>query len=193
MTIKKLSLTVFFIALTFSIGLTSINLQTSPFNQAFALEKEINDAIKKACPSYENSNEINGDLINILESCLSESLQTPPTSPPSNSQTIGRNVLNVEWSVRLGAESHFFDNLTVKDENSGVTITIPINKNTGSEYLVIPTGHAYTVTISNEFVLNELIIRGSNDCNVFVKEFDKVACRGIMGQTIQKVSIDFRA
>ena len=190
---KRLGLTIFFVVLTLTIGLTSTNpLSTSTLtNQAQALENKVNEIIKKACPSYENTNEIKGDLIKILESCLPESLQTPPTSPPSNSQTIGRNVLNVEWGIRLGAETHLSDRITVKDENSGASITLPI-KITGSEYLVIPTGNTYTVTISNDFVLGELIIRGSNDCKVFVEEFDKVACRGIMGQTIQKVSIDFR-
>jgi hypothetical protein len=182
------------VVLTLTIGLTSTTpLSTSTLtNQAQALENNVNEIIKKACPSYENTNEIKGDLINILESCLPESLQTPPTSPPSNSQTIGRNVLNVEWSIRQGAESHLTDKITIKDENSGASITLPV-RTTGSEYLVIPTGNTYTVTVSNDFVLGELIIKGSNDCKVFVKEFDKVACRGIMGQTIQKVSIDFRA
>jgi hypothetical protein len=50
---KRLNLTIFFVVLTLSIGLTSINLQSSPDN-AFALDKKINDAIKKACPSYDD-------------------------------------------------------------------------------------------------------------------------------------------
>ena len=77
---KRLNLTIFFVVLTLSIGLTSINLQSSPDN-AFALDNKINDAIWIACSSYDDeSNGLKDKITNVMESCLKE--LSPPSSPP---------------------------------------------------------------------------------------------------------------
>ena len=78
LTFKRSSLTVFFIALSLSIGLPSFNLQSSP-NQAFASENKITEAIKKACPSYEDIGNLKEKASNIVKACLSN---LPPNPIP---------------------------------------------------------------------------------------------------------------
>lgn len=137
MTIKKSSLTLFFIILTLSIGLNSINLQSSPSNQVFALENSIDDAIKKACPSYENSNSIKEKVANIVSACLSNIKNHIPT--------IDHNILLVQASKDAASQELDSSFIIVKDETDGTSERFRMINDHELKTFTIPIGHTYSL------------------------------------------------
>lgn len=77
MKLKRLSLTVFVIVLTLTIGISSITPFSHTNNNAYAFESEISDAIKKICPTYEHSSSNKDKISNILHSCLPSGISVP--------------------------------------------------------------------------------------------------------------------
>ena len=134
---KNRVLTLFFVFLTLSIGLTSINLQTSPFNQAVALENKINDVIKKVCPSYEKSNVIKEKVANFVSICLS--------NLKNHILTIDRNILLVQASK--DGESAELDSsfIIVKDETDGTSEKFRMIDDHELKTFTIPIGHTYSI------------------------------------------------
>jgi hypothetical protein len=149
--IRRLSLTVFFIILTLSIGPTAINLQSSAFNPAFALENKINDAIKKACPSYENSNSIKEVLPNALRACLEEGMSSnpPPTSPPPNG---AKAHLTIQVWPLIPTSECSFDNCIGKVYGTLNFRDYSDFSNSFSETLTVPSNPPYS-TFEREILI----------------------------------------
>ena len=75
---KSINLTIFFVILTLTIGHASINPLQSSTNEAFALDKKINDVEKKArSPHDVESNGIKDKISNFIDSCLSNGTTLP--------------------------------------------------------------------------------------------------------------------
>lgn len=167
---KNRVLTLFFVLLTLSVGLTFINLQTSPYNQAFALDREINDAIKKACPSYENPSGIEGIIPNALKSCLPAG---NPTNPPPNGDT---STLTINTFITTQCERC---NVLVLSLTSGQILSYD-KVGTGNNiiYHDIPVGERYLVQISGDAYLGRAIVSG-NDCNEILRLDNAFVCAGI--------------
>ena len=76
---KRYGLTIVLVILTLSIGMTSIN-SSSSFDEVFALDKKINDIIRKACSAYDVKSNGNKDkALNLIKSCLSNETTLPPS------------------------------------------------------------------------------------------------------------------
>ncbi|ALI37858.1 hypothetical protein NMY3_03676 [Candidatus Nitrosocosmicus oleophilus] len=88
--ILRLRLISIFIGILY-LSVTISSNTSSSNNQAYAsLNNEINESIKKACPTYEGNGGIDGLVSDILKACLGHSNQPPTTPNPEIQQSFQR-------------------------------------------------------------------------------------------------------
>ncbi len=164
---------------------TSAQLSTV---QASLSENRINDAIKKACPTYEdnNDNNIKGAVSNIIKSCIPQSNQ-PPTSPNPDTSPLDQNILHVSIA------NDWDDTSITVTTTDLITQKASIQKVLGSEvkdlYYVIPVGDTYTVVVASdeeEFGPNQVTFISNDDCTLFP---DIPSCIGKMGDSMQTLGV----
>ncbi len=102
LTLKRSSLTAFFVVLTLTIGLASTNMptQSKPVNEALALDSELKNKLDKICPSNVESDVVEGNILGLVKSCLP--IKNPLPHPNEETATlVVTTILRANCSIIL--------------------------------------------------------------------------------------------
>ena len=126
-----------------SVVIASNTSSQSTNSQAYATldnNNNIDQSIKKACPSYEGNKDIEDLVTDILNACLPYSNQ-PPTSPNPNPTKFDKNIMSFEGLAGTSAK------FVINDTNSQRSNSYDVGtEDFVQDEFVIPVGDRYQIT-----------------------------------------------
>ena len=112
-------------------------------NQVYALDKEIDDAIKKACPTYQGNN-IKDLVTDIFKACIPDNTPSPPPTPNPNPTPLDKNI--VEFTGSAADDS--FGKIVITDTITQKSNSYEVGGDGVSDEFVIPVGNNYKITVT---------------------------------------------
>ena len=178
MTLSK-NISIFLVVLFVTIVITS---NTAPSqlsnNQVYALGNEIDETIKKSCPTYQgnNNNNIKGLVTDILKTCLHQgNTSEPPATPNPEPTRFDVNVMNLNMNPSL---QDIPLTVTITDNSANKLNSYIINGQEVDATFVIPVGDKYVVNVENNVGGPTIPIDfdGTSNCS----GINSTACSGTM-------------
>lgn len=177
-----------------SFGITNL----SPNNQAFATlegnNNKIADSIKKACPDYEGSGNLNGLVTDILKACIGHNNQ-PPTTPGPNTEptNFDKNIMDFLASAAVPGTDDGIYKVIVTDKTANklnsYTVIVGQDPSIIQDRFIIPVSDQFVVNVNNDLgdLQTTVDFSGSTNCT----QINATACSGIMADSPQKIQAVF--
>lgn len=200
MNTKRLSLSVFFLLLTFSIGLVSVNLPISSYAQNNALSqigngKAIQDNIQSQLSNQDNqivlgdSSILSGNNLNCQNQDNSkESINDKYLCNGGVEGIVGQNMLGINAHV-CGTCTDAI--ITISDSTGSQSFRASSSAESAYRWFTIPVNDKYTVTVDIPLFPQRYTITFDPFSETeYCKEINDNSCSGIMGNSLQTLFID---